>query len=65
MRINPRSSERFITGWGGGDLNAVVRRIEPFGQTEVSALGYRGAAGDVILDLPIHRPTLAYARTWL
>nr|WP_245425207.1 HlyD family efflux transporter periplasmic adaptor subunit [Sinorhizobium sp. M4_45] len=49
VRITP-GQRAIITGWGGGDLNAVVRRIEPFGQTEVSALGIEEQRVDVILD---------------
>ncbi|WP_026612453.1 efflux RND transporter periplasmic adaptor subunit [Ensifer aridi] len=49
VRITP-GQRAIITGWGGEDLNAVVRRIEPFGQTEVSALGIEEQRVDVILD---------------
>ncbi len=40
-----------ITGWGGPDLKAKVRRIEPFGETKVSALGIEEQRVNVILDL--------------
>ncbi len=40
-----------IEGWGGASLNAVVRRVEPFGYTKVSALGIDEQRVDVLLDL--------------
>ena len=40
-----------ITGWGGEPLNAVVRRVEPFGYTKVSALGIEEQRVDVLLDI--------------
>ena len=40
-----------IDGWGGPPLNAVVRRVEPFGYTQVSALGIEEQRVDVVLDL--------------
>ena len=40
-----------IDGWGGPPLNAVVRRVEPFGYTKVSALGIEEQRVDVLLDL--------------
>jgi len=40
-----------IDGWGGAPLNAVVRRVEPFGYTKVSALGIEEQRVDVLLDL--------------
>ncbi|AGA09578.1 efflux RND transporter periplasmic adaptor subunit [Sinorhizobium meliloti] len=49
VRIRP-GQRAIITDWGGEDLNAVVRRIEPFGQTQVSALGIEEQRVDVILD---------------
>ncbi|RVK16382.1 HlyD family efflux transporter periplasmic adaptor subunit [Sinorhizobium medicae] len=49
VRITP-GQRAIITGWGGEDLAAVVRRIEPFGQTEVSALGIEEQRVDIILD---------------
>nr|WP_153451394.1 HlyD family efflux transporter periplasmic adaptor subunit [Sinorhizobium fredii] len=49
VQIRP-NQKAIITGWGGEDLNAVVRRVEPFGQTEVSALGIEEQRVDVVLD---------------
>ncbi|RVE89612.1 efflux RND transporter periplasmic adaptor subunit [Sinorhizobium meliloti] len=49
VRIRP-GQRAIITDWGGEDLDAVVRRIEPFGQTQVSALGIEEQRVDVILD---------------
>lgn len=43
--------EALISGWGGPDLNAIVQRIEPFGETEVSALGIEEQRVDVVLEL--------------
>ncbi len=40
-----------IDGWGGVPLNGVVRRVEPFGYTKVSALGIEEQRVDVVLDL--------------
>ena len=39
-----------ISGWGGGDLDARVRRVEPSGFTRVSALGIEEQRVNVILD---------------
>ncbi|WP_428640837.1 efflux RND transporter periplasmic adaptor subunit [Roseibium sp.] len=50
VRINP-GDKAIITGWGGPDLNAKVRVIEPFGETKVSALGIEEQRVNVILDL--------------
>ncbi len=49
VKIKP-GQKAIVGGWGGDDLNAVVRRIEPFGRTEVSALGIEEQRVDVILD---------------
>ena len=40
-----------VEGWGGPPLEAVVRRIEPYGYTKVSALGIDEQRVDVLLDL--------------
>lgn len=41
-----------IKGWGGKDaLNGVVRRVEPFGFTKVSALGIEEQRVKVLIDL--------------
>jgi HlyD family secretion protein len=41
-----------IDGWGGeGELEAVVRQVEPFGFTEVSALGIEEQRVNVVFDL--------------
>lgn len=50
VRIAP-GHRAIITGWGGPDLPAVVRLIEPFGRTKVSALGIEEQRVDVVLDL--------------
>jgi HlyD family secretion protein len=39
-----------VTGWGGAALAAVVRRVEPYGYTEISALGIEEQRVDVVLD---------------
>nr|WP_244520132.1 HlyD family efflux transporter periplasmic adaptor subunit [Sinorhizobium glycinis] len=49
VRIKP-GQQALVTGWGGEDLKAVVQRIEPFGQTKVSALGIEEQRVDVVLD---------------
>jgi HlyD family secretion protein len=52
-----------IDGWGGPTLDAVVRRVEPFGFTEVSALGIEEQRVNVILDLtgdPVERRGLGH-----
>ena len=41
-----------IRGWGGdGELEGVVRRVEPFARTKVSALGIEEQRVNVIIDL--------------
>lgn len=49
VKITP-GQRAIITGWGGADLKATVRRIEPFARTKVSALGIEEQRVDVILD---------------
>jgi HlyD family secretion protein len=41
----------YIAGWGGPELSAAIRRIEPTGRTKVSALGIEEQRVDVVLDL--------------
>jgi len=43
--------EAVIADWGGQPLAAVVRRVEPFGYTRVSALGIEEQRVDVRLDV--------------
>lgn len=50
VKIKP-GQKAIITGWGGPDLTARVRRIDPYGQTKVSALGIEEQRVNVILDL--------------
>lgn len=45
-----------LDGWGGKQLNARVRRVEPFGFTKVSALGIEEQRVRVYLDF-VDRPT--------
>jgi HlyD family secretion protein len=52
VRIKP-GQRAIVTGWGGDDLKAVVRRVDPFGQTKVSALGIEEQRVDVILDFAV------------
>ncbi|WP_429819748.1 efflux RND transporter periplasmic adaptor subunit [Ensifer sp. B1-9] len=49
VKLKP-GQKAIVTNWGGQDLNAIVRRIEPFGQTKISALGIEEQRVDVILD---------------
>lgn len=49
VRIAP-GQKAVVTGWGGADLPAVVRLIEPLGRTKVSALGIEEQRVDVMLD---------------
>jgi HlyD family secretion protein len=45
-----------VEGWGGERaLDAVVRRVEPFGVTKVSALGIEEQRVNVLLDLTVPR----------
>ncbi|MBB3142888.1 efflux RND transporter periplasmic adaptor subunit [Halomonas organivorans] len=50
VRVTPGQAA-IIDGWGGPELTAEVRRIEPLGETRVSALGIEEQRVDVILDL--------------
>lgn len=51
VRVEP-GQRVLIEAWGGGPpLNGVVRRIEPFGFTKVSALGIEEQRVNVIVDL--------------
>ncbi|TYC62866.1 RND transporter [Marinobacter sp. BW6] len=40
-----------LTGWGGGTLDAVVRRVEPVGFEDVSALGVEERRVQVVADI--------------
>lgn len=53
--------EVIITQWGGeGDLQGRVRRVEPFGQQKVSALGIEERRVNVLID--IVSPRAAWSR---
>lgn len=50
VRVEP-GQQVFIEAWGGGDpLNGIVRRVEPFGFTKISALGIEEQRVNVIID---------------
>lgn len=51
--VRVRAGQRvWIQGWGGpGSLAAVVRRVEPFAYTKVSALGIEEQRVNVLIDL--------------
>jgi len=49
VQMHP-GQKALITGWGGPDLDAVVRRVDPVGQTKVSALGIEEQRVNVVLD---------------
>ena len=52
-----------VRDWGGPDLEATVKRVEPLGETEVSALGIEEQRVKVVLDLispPDHRRSLGH-----
>jgi HlyD family secretion protein len=52
--------EAIITQWGGqGDLKGRVRRIEPFGQQKISALGIEERRVNVLIDIVSPRTTWA------
>ena len=50
VRVQPGFAAR-ITGWGGPDLAATVRRVEPVAVAKVSALGIEERRVEVVLDL--------------
>lgn len=51
VRVRP-GQRAVIEGWGGpGVLDAVVRRVEPFGYTKVSALGIEEQRVKVLIDI--------------
>ena len=50
VRVTP-GLRAIIDGWGGPPLQAIVRRVEPYGYTKVSALGIDEQRVDVLLDL--------------
>ncbi|GEK72788.1 MULTISPECIES: efflux RND transporter periplasmic adaptor subunit [Halomonas] len=50
VRVSPGQAA-ILGGWGGPELAARVRRIEPLGVTRVSALGIEEQRVDVVLDL--------------
>ena len=50
VRVSP-GDRVTISDWGGPDLNARVRRVEPFAFTKVSALGIEEQRANVIIEL--------------
>jgi HlyD family secretion protein len=50
VQVSP-GQKAYVSGWGGPELSATVRRVEPFGRTEISALGIEEQRVDVVLDL--------------
>jgi HlyD family secretion protein len=50
VQVSP-GDDAIIKRWGGQDLNARVRHVEPSGYTRVSALGVEEQRVNVILDL--------------
>jgi HlyD family secretion protein len=51
VKVRP-GQRAFINGWGGDRaLQAVVRRVEPYGFTKVSALGVEEQRVNVIIDI--------------
>lgn len=58
-RIKP-GTKAVIFGWGGSDLAATVRRIDPAGFTKVSALGIEEQRVSAIMDLEEIPPALGH-----
>jgi HlyD family secretion protein len=50
VKLSPGVPAR-LTGWGGGTLDAVVRRVEPVGFEDVSALGVEERRVQVVADI--------------
>lgn len=50
VKLEPGLATR-LTGWGGPTLNAVIRRVEPVGFQDVSALGVEEQRVKVIADM--------------
>lgn len=50
VNLRPGIAAR-LTGWGGGSLDAVVRRVEPVGFEDVSALGVEERRVQVVADI--------------
>lgn len=59
VKLRPGLQVR-LHGWGGGELDARVRRIEPVGFEDISALGVEEQRVRVIID--IHSPHDAWAQ---
>jgi len=50
VNLQPGIATR-LTGWGGGTLDAVVRRVEPVGFEDMSALGVEERRVQVVADI--------------
>jgi len=50
VNLQPGIATR-LTGWGGGTLDALVRRVEPVGFEDVSALGVEERRVQVVADI--------------
>ena len=50
VKLSPGVTVR-LTGWGGGTLDAIVRRVEPVGFEDVSALGVEERRVQVVADI--------------
>ena len=59
VRIKP-GAQATLTDWGGANLKATVRRIDPAGFTKVSALGIEEQRVNTILDLQAPAPQLGH-----